>query len=188
MAGRLARLGIHTIKDLLFHLPTSYRDRRDVTSIAGLTPGVEASVLATVARLRPIRRMRGRSDLEGTLRDESGFLRAVWFNQAYRESDLTLGGRYLFSGTVQAFRGLELHNPEFEPAETTGPRLHVGRIAPRYPLTQGVAERWLRARVRAALDELPNIEDVLPEEWRSRFGLPAIGRALERAHFPEAPE
>ena len=188
MAERLGRLGIRTIHDLLLHLPTSYRDRREVTSIARLTPGAEASVLATVARLKPVRRMRGRSDLEGTLRDESGFLRAIWFNQPYRESALEIGGRYLFSGTVQAFRGLELHNPEFEPAETTGPRLHVGRIAPRYPLTQGVAERWLRARVRAALDELPDIEDVLPEEWRSRFGLPAIGRALERAHFPEGPE
>jgi ATP-dependent DNA helicase RecG len=188
MAERLGRLGIRTIHDLLLHLPTAYRDRREVTSIARLTPGAEASVLATVAKLRPVRRMRGRSDLEGTLKDESGFLRAVWFNQPYRESALEVGGRYLFSGTVQAFRGLEFHNPEFEPAEATGPRLHVGRIAPRYPLTQGVAERWLRARVRAALDELPEIEDVLPEEWRSRFGLPTIGRALEHAHFPEAPE
>jgi ATP-dependent DNA helicase RecG len=188
MAGRLARLGIHTIKDLLFHLPTAYRDRRDVTSIARLTPGIEASVLATVARLRPIRRMRGRSDLEGTLRDESGFLRAVWFNQAYRESDLTVGGRYLFSGTVQAFRGLELHNPEFEPADAPGPRLHVGRIAPRYALTQGVQERWLRARVRAALDELPPVPDVIPDAWRARFDLPALALALEHAHFPPLPE
>jgi ATP-dependent DNA helicase RecG len=184
MAGRLERLGIRTIRDLLFHLPVAYRDRREVTSIAGLTPGAEASVLATVARLRPVRRMRGRSDLEGTLRDESGFLRAIWFNQAYRERTLEVGGRYLFSGTVQAFRGLELHNPEFEPADAPGPRLHVGLIAPRYALTEGVQERWLRARVRAALDELPDVPEVIPEEWRARFGLPSLAVALERAHFP----
>ena len=188
MAARLERLRIRTIKDLLFHLPTGYRDRREVTSIATLTPGAEASVLATVATLRPVRRMQGRRDLEGTLRDETGFLRAIWFNQPYREHALEVGGRYLFSGTVQAFRGLELHNPEFEPADESGPRLHVGRIAPRYALTEGVQERWLRARIRTALDELAEPPDVLIEEWRDRFGLPALGVALERAHFPADPE
>ena len=188
MAARLDRLHIRTIKDLLFHLPTGYRDRREVTSIARLTPGVEASVLATVAGLRPVRRMQGRRDLEGTLRDESGILRAIWFNQPYRERALEVGGRYLFSGTVQAFRGLELHNPEFEPADEEGPRLHVGRIAPRYALTEGIQERWLRARIRNALDELPDLPDVLLEEWRARFGLPPLGLALERAHFPATPE
>ena len=188
MAARLERLGIRTIKQLLFHLPTGYRDRREVTSIAGLTPGAEASVIATVATLRAVRRMQGRRDLEGTLRDESGFLRVIWFNQPYRGSALEVGGRYLFSGTVQAFRGLELHNPEFEPADESAPRLHVGRIAPRYALTEGIQERWLRARIRTALDELPDLPDVLEDAWRRRFGLPPLGLALERAHFPASPE
>ena len=102
MAVRLERLGIRTIKQLLFHLPTGYRDRREVTSIASLTPGVEASVIATVANLRAVRRMQGRRDLEGTLRDESGFLRVIWFNQPYRESALEVGGRYKFVSFANA--------------------------------------------------------------------------------------
>ncbi len=184
MARRLARIGIHSVRDLLFHVPRDYRDRRAITPITALAPGSDASILATLAEVRAIRRLKGRRDLVGTLRDETGFVRVVWFNQPYLESTLRLGERYIFSGTVQAFRGVEFHNPEFEPAEGEGVHVHVGRLAPRYALTEGVAERWLRARVRGALDELPPVPDYLPEEWRSRFGLPPLGRALEEAHFP----
>jgi len=187
MARRLERLEIRTIRDLLFHVPVAYRDRRTITPIAQLEPGSEASVVATLARLAPVRRMRGRSDLRATLRDESGFLQAVWFNQAYLGSMLEVGKRYLFSGPVQAFRGLELVNPEFEPAEGEAAHLHVGRVVPRYHLTEGVTDRWLRARVRAALDELPALPEVIPGEWRGRFHLPELGRALEEVHFPSDP-
>jgi len=188
MARRLERLGIHSVRDLLFHVPSGYRDRRSVTPIAGLSPGIEASVLATLAGLRPVRRARGRQDLHGTLRDETGLVHAVWFNQAYLGPTLSVGSRYLFSGSVQAYRGLELQNPEFEPAEAEASHLHVGRVIPRYPLTEGVSERWLRARVRAALDELPNIPEVLPDAWLARFGLPSLARALEQVHFPVTPD
>ena len=187
MARRLARLGVHTIRDLLFHVPTAYRDRRATVPISKLIPGAEASILATLADMR-VRPLRGRRDLQGTLRDDSGFVRVVWFNQPYLATTLRVGERYLFSGTVQAFRGLEIHNPEFEPAESPDARLHVGRLVPRYALTEGVAERWLRARVRAALDELPRVPDVVPEEWRSRCAVPPLSQALEEVHFPPRPE
>jgi len=187
MARRLARLDIHTVRDLLFHVPTAYRDRRSTVPISGLAKGAEASIVATIADLR-VRPLRGRRDLTGTLRDETGFVRVVWFNQPYLATTLRVGDRYLFSGTVQAFRGLEIHNPEFEPAESTDEHLHVGRLVPRYALTEGVAERWLRARVRGALDDLPRIPDVVPEEWRSRCGVPPLSQALEEVHFPPRPE
>jgi ATP-dependent DNA helicase RecG len=184
MARRLARLEINTIRDLLFHVPTGYRDRSETTPVARLRAGVEASVLATLAKLEPVRRFRGRRDLAGTLRDETGFLRVVWFNQGYLESTLRVGERYVFSGAVQAFRGLEMHNPDFEPSEGEESHLHVGRIVPRYGLTEGVTERWLRARVRSALDELAAIPEIVPEEVRSRCAVPPLRQALEEVHFP----
>ena len=187
MSRRLARLGIVTVRDLLFHVPVGYRDRRSISPIARLTPGSEASILATVAAVH-VRRLRGRRDLQGTLRDESGILRAVWFNQPHLESSLRVGEHFVFSGVVEAFRGLELHNPDFEPAEQSEGHLHVGRVVPRYGLTEGISDRWLRARIRAALDELAPIPDVLLEEWRSRAGVPPLRQALEEVHFPARPE
>ena len=131
MAGRLARLGIETVGDLLFHAPTGYRDRRSFTSIAELQPGVEASVVATVLSKRVERRRGGRSDLSASIRDESGFTRAIWFNQAFRAPQLVEGERYVFSGEGQPFRGVELHNPEFEPFESESERVLTARLGPR---------------------------------------------------------
>ena len=187
MARRLERLGIATVRDLLYHLPSGYRDRRLVTPIARVQPGVEATVKAVVSSLEPRRRQGGRSDIVASLRDETGFLRAVWFNQSYVADKLYVGERYLFSGTVQVFRGPELHNPEFEPADG-GDKLHVARLVPRYPLTEGVAERWIRTRIRDALDTLPEVPDVVPERWRRDLGLPSLDRAIRGIHFPETPE
>jgi ATP-dependent DNA helicase RecG len=188
MARRLGRLGIVTVRDLLFHVPTGYRDRRSLTPIARLTPGAEASILATVIEAKLLQRQRGRRDLAATLRDETGFLRAVWFNQPFRAPLLHPGGRYIFSGAVQAFRGVELHNPEFEPAEAEREHLHVKRLVPRYPLTEGVAERWVRARVRDALDGLSPVPDLVPRSWRERLKLPPIATALDEVHFPPSHE
>jgi len=188
MARRLARLGILTIRDLLYHAPIGYRDRRSLTPIARLEPGAEASVLATVVESRLERRARGRHDLAATLKDESGFLRAVWFNQPFRAPLLAPGERYLFTGAVQAYRGIELHNAEFEPEELDGAHVHTMRLAPRYALTEGVTERWLRARMRDALDELKPVADVISAAWRERLGLTDIATALEQVHFPPTSE
>jgi len=187
MARRLDRLGIGTVRDLLYHLPTGYRDRRSVTPIARVAPGVEVTIDAVVSSLEPRRRRGGRSDLVASLRDPTGFLRAVWFNQSYVAGKLLVGERYLFSGTAQVFRGPELHNPEFEPADGGG-KLHVARLAPRYPLTEGVSERWIRARIMDALQSLPALPDLVPEERRSALHLPSLDRAIRAIHFPEAPE
>jgi ATP-dependent DNA helicase RecG len=187
MSRRLSKLGIDTVRDLLFHIPVGYRDRSEISAIARLSPGSEASVLAGVTSVS-LRRLRGRRDVHATLRDESGFVQAVWFNQPHLESSLRVGQRYLFSGAVEAFRGLEFQNPDFEPEERAEGFLHVGRVVPRYALTAGITERWIRARVRAALDELEPVLDLVPEEWRSKIGVPELREAMERVHYPHRVE
>ncbi|HEY2925150.1 MAG TPA: ATP-dependent DNA helicase RecG [Candidatus Eisenbacteria bacterium] len=188
MARRLAKLDIRTLRDLLFHVPRSYRDRRSITPIAFLKPNQEASVLGTLATLRLERRLRGRRDVTGMVQDGTGALRVVWFNQPYVERALKAGARYYFSGPVEPFHGLEMHNPEFEAEENGGAEPRFARVTPVYGLTQGVTQRWLRARVLDALRKLPGIQDPVPEAWRRERGLPALRDALEQVHVPERPE
>src|SRR2546426_3252252 len=188
MARRLAKLEIRTIRNLVFHIPRSYRDRRTITPIAFLRPDEEASVLGTLATVRLARRLRGRRDVTGVVQDGTGALRVVWFNQPYVERALKAGERYYFSGPVAPFQGLEMHNPEFEEAEEGGERERFARVTPVYGLTQGVTQRWLRARVLDALRALPRISDPVPEAWRREHGLPPLRDALESVHAPERPE
>jgi ATP-dependent DNA helicase RecG len=188
MARRLAKLEIRTVRDLLFHVPRAYRDRRLVTPIAFLQPNTEATVLARVVSVRVERRFRGRRDVTATIQDDTGSRRVVWFNQPFVEKALEVGRRYTFSGPVEPFHGLELHNPEFEPEEGAEDVPKLARVTPVYGLTQGVAQRWLRARVEDAVRSLPGIFDPVPEAWRRERGLPSLRQALEQVHVPERPE
>src|SRR5262245_29168387 len=187
MAKRLGRLGIATLRDLLFHVPTGYRDRRVIAPIAALEAGIDSTIQATVWDLRLERRLKGRRDVTATVRDPTGTLRIIWFNQPHVAKQLRSGEAYTFSGPVQPFRGLEMHNPEFEPVDAGAATLHVARVVPRYALTQGVSERWIRTRVRDALDQLPPPTDPVPEAWRRARDLPSLAEAFERVHFPEDP-
>ena len=186
MARRLAKLDVRTVRDLLFHVPRAYRDRRLVTPIAFLKPNTEATVRARVVSVRLERRFRGRRDVSATIQDETGSRRVVWFNQPFVEKALQAGETYLFSGPVEPFHGLELHNPEFEPVEEGGEKL--ARVTPVYGLTQGVQQRWLRGRVEDAVKSLPGLFDPVPEAWRRAHGLPSLRQSLEQVHFPERPE
>ena len=188
MARRLGKLEIRTIRDLLFHIPRSYLDRRTVTPIAFLRPNEEASILGTLASVRLERRLRGRRDVAGVVQDGTGALRVVWFNQPFVERLLRAGERYFFSGPVHPFRGLEMHNPEFEPDEEGAEHRNLARVAPVYGLTQGVTQRWLRARVADALRSLSATPDPVPPVWRQEQSLPGLREAFTQVHFPERPE
>src|SRR6266850_1834783 len=188
MARRLGKLEIRTVRDLLFHVPRAYRDRRLVTPIAFLKPHTEATVLAKVMSLRLERRFRGRRDVAAMIQDETGTRRVVWFNQPFVERALRAGERYFFSGQVEPYHGLEMHNPEFEPEEGESQGTDFARVTPVYGLTQGVTQRWLRGRVEEALLAARDLPDPIPAAWRREHGLPALDLAFERVHFPPAPE
>jgi len=188
MARRLGKLEIRTVRDLLFHIPHAYRDRRLVTPIAFLKPHTEATVLAKVMSLRLERRFRGRRDVAAMIQDETGTRRVVWFNQPFVERALRAGERYFFSGQVEPYHGLEMHNPEFEPEDGVGEGTDFARVTPVYGLTQGVTQRWLRARIEDALPAARDLPDPIPAAWRQERGLPALDLAFARVHFPPAPE
>lgn len=188
MARRLARLEIRTIRDLLFHVPRAYRDLRLITPIALLKPDQEASVLGTLRSVRVERRFRGRRDVSGVVQDETGTLRVVWFNQPFVAGALTAGARYYFSGAVEPYRGLEMHNPEFTAEGTAEEEPRLPRVTPVYGLTQGIAQRWLRGRVEDAVRSLSPLYDPVPEVWRRERNLPSLRLSLEQVHFPERPE
>src|SRR5207244_7108847 len=96
---------------------------------------------------------------------------------------------YFFSGPVEPYRGLEMHNPEFEAEEEEeDARSEFARVIPVYGLTQGVTQRWLRARVEDALRAARDLPDPIPASWRAARSLPALSEAFAQVHFPPAPE
>ncbi len=187
-AKALAKLDIHTLRDLLTWFPRKYDDRREVKRIADLHPGETACVEAMVAAPPTLSHIRRGLDLV-KLRtvDESGTLDVTFFNQVWLKNNLQQGETYIFYGTAEGnLLRRQMTNPVVEPA---GRREFTGRIVPVYPLTAGISQLILSRSMRQGLDACRDIlPDLLPDELRLRHSLCRIGYAYENIHFPDSPE
>ncbi len=189
-AELLARLGIHSVDDLLHHLPRRLEDRSHLRSIYDLTHGAVETVQGAIGRVQQFRprRRRGLVIVKASVMDGSGVLHAVWYNQPYLVRSLVPGTRVILHGRVQRQAGeIQMIAPEFELLEEGEGTLHVGRIIPIYPSTEGLSQRVFRTIVSHALEEYgPALREWLPESTRRRHDLPPLPAALRQAHFPES--
>jgi len=185
-AALLANLGLATVRDLLFHFPRDYQDRRHITPIAEVNEGDTVTVEAEVVGARNVR-LRGRMSLASlTLKDETGTIGATLFGRGFLAMAFPRGSRGLFTGTATKYKGLALKNPEYELLSgDEDDRLHTGRVVPIYRLTEKVTQRMLRTWIARALDQLVGgLEETLPESLRERYRFPPIQEAMRTSHYP----
>ncbi len=182
------KLGLHTVRDLLFHLPRRYDDLREVRTAAGLAALEEGTVVTArlqVVALRVEQTFRRRVQRTvALLRDETGEVEATWFGRRFIERRLKEGQWMVLSGRIRQ-RGftVSLDDPDFQPDDGST-LLHVGRIVPVYRLSAGLSARTLRAAIRGALDGYGPYPEYLGSLAGSR-GLMSIDEAVEAAHFPQ---
>ena len=190
MAERLARLGVGTVRGLLWHFPRLYQDRSTLTPIAELKVGQREALTGRVRRVWLARWRRGRSVLTAIVEDATGQVAAVWFGMPYLKNQIKEGTRLLLWGKVTMGRRLAVLSPEFEilaDDENGGEPLNVDRIVPVYPATAGVGQKRLRRLLRGALDAFgAGAPEVFPGRFRERRRLLPIAEALEQIHFPES--
>jgi ATP-dependent DNA helicase RecG len=186
-AEQLARLGIQRVVDLLWHLPARHEDYTTLRTIAQLQPGEQATIIANLWEVRERKIGINRQMLQGILADGTGTLHATWWNK-YLRNQLTPGSTMRFSGKVDLYRGQKtLDNPAFE--ELDDEMVATGRVAPVYPLTEGLSNKRLRALIHQVLDEFVHfLTDPLPREVREEYHLPELATALQQYHFPDSAE
>ena len=186
----LAGIGVATVRDLLFHFPRTYEDRRHVTSIADLCEGDTATIEAEAVRAKAIRLRRRMTLAEVVFRDGTGEIKATWFGRDYLARTFKAGTRALLTGTVGSWKGRALRNPEYEILSgDEEDSLNTGRVVPIYRLTEGITQRMLRGWVRTALDSLDEpLGDSLAIGLREKHGFPPIDKAMRAVHFPDEPE
>ena len=183
-AKALARLGLHTAGDLVGYFPRSYEDRRERCTIAGAPldqPVCLEVMLAEEPRLMNIRR--GLDVTRIKVVDHTSAMLVSFFNQGYLRQALHRGEEYILYGKVELVGNhRQMTNPHFEPAAR--PRF-TGRIMPVYPLTAGITNHLLAGLVERALEELPPVEESLPEAFRARHRLAGAAESYRAIHFPE---
>jgi ATP-dependent DNA helicase RecG len=182
LADGLAALEVQTVGDLLEHLP---RDRREARSVAQLQAGEQATVAVQVRTIasRPVRRRGMRGLVEATVFDQSGSMRATFFNQPWLVERYPSGTRIVLHGKADGrgrFR-VSHHAPGSEPA----PGEEQGASVAHYPASDGVTSTKLLTLVREASVHLPDVFDPLAASVRVADGLAARDAALAAIHFPE---
>jgi ATP-dependent DNA helicase RecG len=198
-AADLQRVGLATVEDLLYRFPTRYEDRGTFQTIASLRPATAASVAGEVLScgIRPTRRPRFKI-FEMIVRDATGVLRAVFFNQPFLNDVFHPHQRVVLFGRLELTpHGLQMQNPQYEivkqetdtegATESDDEMLHTGRIVPVYEKTGTLTTKMQRAIVHRALAELPpEMIDPLPPDVRARQQLVDRRAALFDVHFPPA--
>ena len=187
-AKALARLGVHTLGDLLNYFPRAYEDRTAVRPIAELAVDETACVRAMVATEPRLTRVRRGLDLvKLRIVDESGSADVTFFNQSYVRDQLVPGESYVFYGKAGGnLLRKTFTNPVFEREDRAG--TVTGRILPLYRLTHGISNKLVVSAVECALDACGDmLPELLPAEITERYELAKVGFTYRNIHFPSDP-
>lgn len=183
----LSRLHIHSIKDLLFHLPLHYQDRTQIQLIRTLIPGREAVIEGVVEAVSIPHKVKTKLLCE--LTDETGVIHLRFFHVlAFQKNSLKPGTRLRCYGEVKLGKtGFEMHHPEFKVINENNPLPIETHLTPTYPATEGLSQYTLRKITSQALKWLENknaFPELLPDAILNSLSFPKFKDALQFIHRP----
>jgi len=198
----LNKLGIKTVRDMLYHFPARYEQAGNEAQISGVVSGQEASLVGTLEKMETKKGWKSRIPMsEGYLRDQSGRIKLRWFNQPYIAKMYTEGSLVRAVGKVTGSEGkLYVANPQLQKISATeaglfeNKELRIKNIEENkkeffavYPESRGVSSLWFRHAVDKVLKSgvLAQAEDPVPAALLKKYNLPTLRTALVWAHTPK---
>ena len=187
LAEKLAKIGIHTIQDLLFHLPLRYQDRTRITPIGSVQLGGDAVIQGTVAASDVV--MGRRRSLLCRISDGTGSISLRFFHfTAAQRNNLKRGAEVrCFGEPRRGASGLELYHPEYRVIQPDQALDVEETLTPVYPATEGLTQQRIRSLCEQALKLLANedsLQDWLPEAFRKQYQLNSLVDAVKLLHRP----
>ena len=187
-------LGLKTVEDLLRHYPRRYAERGELTALNSLNDGDLVTIVGEISKVtnRQWKTRKG-SMLEVVVSDGASMVAMTFFNQAWREREIRVGRRALFSGKVSTYKGKrQLAHPEYQfldasdsdSAETKA-REYSRALVPVYPATSKMPSWKIAQCIETVLDVIDEIPEVIPEHIRTEFQFPTAADAMKMVHQPE---
>ena len=196
----LHKLGIRTIRDLLYHFPARYESAGQTGTIAGVSAGAEVTLYGTVRKPDIRRTWKSRRPIaEAWLEDASGKIKMMWFSQPYIAKTLYDGMVVKVSGRV-AGEGAKMYlaNPAIDKTPITPEDIHDSLFAkstetaekefyPVYPESQGISSLWFLHAIRKVFETgvHERLDDPIPAEILEKYKLPSLSSALVFMHAPK---
>ena len=179
---KLEKLGILIISDLLHHIPHRYLDFSKITKISDLKIGEVVTTIGTITSIRNQTTKSGRLMQIGQIADETGKVSIAWFSQPFLTRMLFPGTKIAISGELSWFnKSPAFFSPQYEKIDPTHDTVHTGKIVGIYPATAGLSSKWLKARIKYALDKI-QITDFISDTK----GMYNFDDAIRKIHFPKS--
>lgn len=201
----LVRLGIHTIRDLLYHFPARYEAAGPTGTVANAAPGAEVTLYGTIRKPETRKAWKSRRPMaEAWLEDASGKIKLMWFSQPYMAKMVADGMVVKASGRI-AGSGAKLYlaNPEIDKSPVRPDDVHESlftktEAAPIiedaqfaiYPESKGVSSLWFLHAMKRVFEAGAHerLEDPIPPAILAKYKLPSLSAALVFVHAPRRPE
>ncbi|MGB1201245.1 MAG: ATP-dependent DNA helicase RecG [Cognaticolwellia aestuarii] len=185
MAGKLEKIGLVSLQDLLFHLPLRYEDRTRITAVRDLMPGIYTNIIGEVTQSQIVQGKRRM--LLVTINDGSGSINLRFFHfSASQKNNLAVGLNIRCYGEInRGMRGFEMVHPEYKALDQDQPLTPVEEtLTPVYSTTEGLRQVSLRNLTEQALIRLQRgqVEELLPAEITAQQY--ALAEALALIHRP----
>ncbi len=196
----LARLGLKTIRDMLYYFPVRYTNVSEIKLIRDASIGDTVTLYGRIGKLKTRKAFKSKMPMgEAELEDSSGRINIIWFNQAYMAKMVHEGDTVELSGKIaEGKNGIYLSNPELKeknalPIDMHGSLFGAGSEAaevfgfPIYRETRNITSRFIYHTVQKILKSglVQNLEDYLPNEMLAKYNLPKLSTALVWMHAPQ---
>lgn len=183
-AAALEKLGIRTVRDLLYDFPRAYENRGNIRTLSAGTDGIKSAFLLTVGTAPKTVRLRSHMTLtKFKAFDDSGTVDIVFYNQDYVRQLFSPGDTVRFWGKLNFSKGWTLSSPEYEILQGSKP---LPEFISSYSLTSGINRKFIETLITSALSA--RIPDFLPEDIRLRHHFPTLSLALRAVHAPASRE
>lgn len=187
-AYKLNKLGIFTLKDLLFYFPRQFEDRNNLKKIAQLQNDEKATIKAVIVSVNTTNPKKGMTLTKIDIKDETGYAKLAFFNQPHIKNLYKCGDTVLVFGKVKKeFKTIELSSCEIEHL-TNAPK-STCKVMPIYPLTYGVTNKEIISIIKSVLNnEELRIKEYLPQRIIEKYKLCSIDYAIRNIHNPTSKE
>lgn len=181
------KLGINTIRDLIYYFPHRYDDFSNIIPISKLELRKTATIQGKILDIKNTQTFRKKMFLtEALVQDKSGSIKAIWFNQPFIARNLKKGDQISLSGKLSfGPNGHYVSNPGYEIIRSNKSPTHTAGLIPVYPETAGITSRLIRYALKLALPNITQIKEFLPPEIIRSQNLLPLKTALKEIHFPK---
>ncbi len=195
----LRKLGIGTIRDLLYHFPARYEAAGPAGTVSGIAPGADVTLIGTIRKPETKKSWKSRRPMaEAWFEDSTGKIKLRWFNQPYIAKTLHEGQVVKVAGRVTgSAEAPYIANPDIDRAAVAPEDVHetlfthasgksIDTLYPVYPESQGISSLWFFHALRKVFEAHAHeqLEDPIPSEILERYRLPSLQSALVWIHAP----